>query len=134
MVDTIIRNFLGQFGSRILNIYLQNSLWINGLILLYSAALLIGRCAFRTILKNFCNAIFPGGFEKKSYSMNAVMKILNQTPQELWEKAMRSTSSIIISKPGSWIIYRKSPQTLQNLIDSTTILEFLSNFKMKKKT
>jgi hypothetical protein len=128
MVDFIVRSTLGQLGSKILDFYLLYSIWINGLILLYTAALILGRLAFRKILYSLCSAIVGDESEKQRLSAKAVLKAVSENPLQLQE-AMKKTSSFIISKPGSWVLYPKTANRLEELIDLETLTDFITKNK-----
>lgn len=128
MIDTFIRIALGPVGSKILDYYLVNALWINSIIFIYAAAVLIGRKTYIKTLKNISVYMIQEEPSLLKRSEITIEKILKQ--KEIpWDIVLRSSRFPLITKPGSWRIQPKTSSYAKKLINSHVIAEYISDHK-----
>ena len=116
MVDIFTRSMLGPWGQRLLDFYLANSLWINGLILLYFAILFLSRWNYRraqaAILAGLQARYAPTGGKK------SVREISGRLAQDgvPWEDGLRATAWPLIAGPRAIVPRLKTARALQQLL------------------
>ena len=125
MVDVIIRSFIGQWGGRILDFYVENSLWINGLILLYFVIIVFARRNYRTIIISLVLDL------KEKYGN----KLKGENPKQIsrqltrldipWEEALRTSSFPFVAPPGGFRPYLKNEKTFHKLLSNETLAEVI---------
>jgi hypothetical protein len=106
---------LGPWGQRLLDFYLANSLWINGLILLYFAVLFASRWNYRkaqaAILAGL-QARYPATTGKKA--ARDIRARLDQDGAP-WEEGLRATAWPFIAGPRGLLPRLKNARALQQL-------------------
>lgn len=125
MIDSFVRGLLGTSGSMLLDFYVANSLWINGLVLLYALGVVLARRAFdrsRHVLIALLRRDYAQHFEQRSAS--SVLNTLKRIPIP-WEQAAAGSSFPFITPPGSFRVHRKSPAALQRLLPLEALAELL---------
>jgi hypothetical protein len=125
MIDAFIRATLGPWGTAVLDFYISNSLWINGLILLYAFLVVLARRTFelgRHTLIASLRSSYDSQFEKKEPS--AVLKVLEKINIP-WDQALGSSYFPFVTPPGSIWIYPKSLVTIQKLLSLEQLAERL---------
>lgn len=113
MTDAITRGLLGDFGSRILDFYIENALWINAIILLYAVSLILakqGYAKITQIIKMELVAVY--GEEVQNKNVRWFNKTLERSPLD-WREISKKTWIPIVSnkKSSGWFI--KTPNALK---------------------
>jgi hypothetical protein len=125
MIDSFIRGILGPLGSRVLDFYIANGLWINGLLLLYALLVVFARRTFdlgrQSLVESIQKEYGPQIEHRKSESILKVLKHI-RIP---WERAMGSSPFPLITPPGSMLVYPKNLATFQRLVPPEKIAELL---------
>lgn len=125
MIDAFIRSFLGDWGSTLLDFYLENSLWINGILLLYVLIVVLSRRNYRITLYSLCNNL------KAKYNAQVNGKNRKQLERTLnrieipWDEALKSSSFPLIASPKGLLPHYKSTKTLQHLYPNETLVDTL---------
>lgn len=115
MVDIFTRSMLGPWGQRLLDFYLANSLWINGLILLYFAILFLSRWNYRR-----AQAAILAGLQAR-YGPTSGKKSAGEISGRLaqdgipWEDGLRATTWPLIAGPRGIVPRPKTARALQQL-------------------
>jgi hypothetical protein len=125
MIITFIRSTLGTFGSALLDFYVANSIWINGLILLYALLVALSRRSFdlsRQLLLSSLQSQYGKQFQKNR--PGSVLKTLKNTSVP-WEEALQRTSIPFMTPPGSIRIYPKNLETFQKFVPLEKLAELL---------
>ncbi len=125
MIFAFIRSTLGTFGNTLLDFYIANSIWINGLILLYALLVVVSRRSFdlsRQLLLSSLQSQYGQQFQKKR--PESVLKTLKKTSIP-WEEALRRTSIPFVTPPGSIRIYPKNLETFQKFMPLEKLAELL---------
>src|SRR4030042_4024219 len=112
MIEVVVRSMLGKGGSAFLDFYLQNSLWINGLIFLYAIILIISRMVYRQTLEYICawaDEKLTGGGTLEQKQLIAAIKRM-QIP---WDKATRTSVFPFIAHPSGLGISLRNQKTIE---------------------
>ena len=126
LIDTIIRGSLGKLGTALLDFYIQNALWINGLILIYVIILVLANQARKKIedgVKQFFQNEFGQDLTDKGASWFA--KNLERKPLD-WEQLSKLTWMPIISAKKSFGFKAKSSKSLSEIFTPEYISELFS--------
>ena len=125
MIDAFIRSFIGEWGSALLDFYIENSLWINGILLLYVLLIVLSRRNYRIVLYSLCvslNTKYQS--QVKGKDRNQLVRILNKI-EIPWDDALKSSSFPMITSPRGLLPKYKNIKTLQRLYSNETLVETL---------
>ena len=125
MIFGFIRSTLGTFGNVLLDFYIANSIWINGLILLYALLVVLSRRSFdlsRQLLLSSLQSQYGNQLQKKG--PGSVLKTLKKTNIP-WKEALGRTSIPFLTPPGSIRIYPKNLETFQKFVPLEKLAELL---------
>ena len=125
MIYEFIRATLGTFGDVLLDFYIANDIWINGLVLLYGLLVVLARHSFnlgqQLILSSLQSQI---GREFRQKNSGAILKTLKNTNIP-WEVALKRSSFPFMTPPGSIRIYWKNLNTFQRFLPPEKLAELL---------
>ncbi|MGW8144810.1 MAG: hypothetical protein ACWGN2_10475 [Anaerolineales bacterium] len=125
MVDVIVRSFIGQWGQKILDFYQNNSLWINGLILLYFLMIIFSRRNYRFIIISLVEDLKRKyGSQLKGDNPNQISKRLKRM-EIPWEQALSTSSFPFVTPPGGFRPYMKNEKTFQKLLSDEVLAEVI---------
>lgn len=125
MIDAIVRNFLGEAGSQLLDLYQANSLWINGALLLYALVVFLGRASYKSLLREITSLLLADetvSYRKKSISSLEKMFTRTDLP---WEKALAEINFPFLSPPGSLRPYIKNRANASKLISPEILAQHI---------
>lgn len=126
MINIFIRGTLGPLGVAVLDFYIANSLWINGLVLLYGLLVVLARRSFelsRQFLITSLQSKYGSRFEQRK--PEAVLRALKKLSIP-WEQALGSSSFPFVTPPGSIRIFPKKLATLQKLLPLEILAQHLT--------
>ena len=124
MVDGFIRSMIGDWGGAMLDFYIANDLWINGLILAYALLVGLGRYGFNRSV-NFLLAHLRGTLKVDiAAKSNAELAGLIKRAKLPWDETAR-TAFPWLTPPGSFRPYLRSRATLEKLIPPELLAEQL---------
>lgn len=129
MFDIIIRSFIGDAGGKLLDFYLEYSLIINGIILLYFVLILIGRRNFGRVLETIVGKL------RNDYGSQMNIKNPKQLSAALkridipWDEGVNSIFFPIITSPGSFRPYLNNEGNLQKLISNDILADTLITYQ-----
>lgn len=126
MIDGFIRGTLGPLGVTVLDFYIANSIWINGLVLLYALLVVLARRSFdlsRQSLIAFLQRSHGQQFDQGN--PRSILKALKKISIP-WDQAVGSSSFPFLASPGSIWIYPRNPATLQKLLPLEKLAELLA--------
>ena len=125
MIYAFIRATLGTAGSSVLDFYVANSLWINGLLLLYALLVVFARRTFDLCQQRLVLSL------KGQYGMQAekqrpapFLRALKNASIP-WEHALSRSSFPFMTPPGSIRIYRKNLETFRRFLPLEKLVELL---------
>lgn len=113
MFDAIIRGTLGNFGSAILDFYIDNALWINTILLFYALFLVFAKRGYtriREIIKHELIAHYGEGISEKS-ERNFIKAV--ERFQFDWQALAKETKTPILSTEKALYFRFKSPAYLE---------------------
>lgn len=113
MFDAIIRGTLGNFGSAILDFYIDNALWINTVLLFYALFLVFAKRGYtriREIIKHELIAHYGEGISEKS-ERNFIKAV--ERFQFDWQALAKETKTPILSTEKALYFRFKSPAYLE---------------------
>ena len=125
MIFGFIRSTIGTFGNALLDFYIANSIWLNGLLLLYALLVVFSRRSFdlsQQLLLSSLQSQYGKQLQKKR--PGSVLKMLKETKIP-WEEALQRTSIPFMTPPGSIRIYRKNLETFQKFVSLEKLAELL---------
>jgi hypothetical protein len=125
MVNAFIRSMIGSWGNVILDFYLANGFWINGLLLLYALLVVFSRRNFDNSLQLLLFSLqkeFGEQFAKKG--PGSLMEILKKAAIP-WAAALTKSPLPFITPPGSFRLYPKNAQTFQKFITLEKLVDLL---------
>ena len=129
MFDIIIRSFIGDAGGRLLDFYLEHSLIINGIILLYFIFILIGRRNYGRVLeKVVSNLNGEHTTQLKSNNPKQLVSALKRMDIP-WKEGVDSTFFPIITPPGSFRPYLKNEANLEKLYTNDILAVTLIDYQ-----
>lgn len=125
MVDVVVRSFIGQWGQRILDLYLENSLWINGLVLLYFLMIVFARRNYRFIIISLVEDLKGQyGSQLKGDNPKQIGKQLTRI-EIPWDTALNTSSFPFVTPPGGFRPYLKNERTFHKLLSNETLAEVI---------
>jgi hypothetical protein len=125
MVDVIVRSFIGEWGQRILDFYQTNSLWINGLVLLYFLIIIFARRNYRLIIISLVEDLKDKyDSQLKGDNPHQISKKLNRL-EIPWEKALTTSSFPLVTPPGRFRPYLKNEKTFHKLLSNDLLAEVI---------
>jgi hypothetical protein len=129
MVYVVVRSFLGPWGSALLDYYVQNSLYINGIILLYVLLLTISRRNYLSI----SNLLIRDLNDKISYNKDEKIQIRTMLSkiQIPWNDYIKATLFPFITPPKGWVFHLKTVQNMQKFYSPEWLAEAIIKEKAK---
>jgi hypothetical protein len=126
MIDAIIRGMLGEAGSALLDLYLENAYWINAIVFIYAILLLIAKLGYQKIVTAIKSAMVDRfGEEIRNKNEKWYKKALEKNSLD-WEKISNQTWIPIISIKGALGFRIKTPKNLRNTFTPETIYEAIT--------
>lgn len=122
MIDAFLRSIIGSWGNWLLDQYIANSLWINGLVLGYALLVGLARRNFQATLQFFLTYLeqkYTAQFKSKSQQQMA--RFLKQVALP-WQQALKHTPFPLLSPPNSLWVYPKTEAQLRKMFSA----EFLA--------
>lgn len=125
VIYNFVRSTLGASGAAVLDFYVLNSLWINGLVLLYALLVVLSRRTFDLSRQSLVASLQSRyGREFEGEKPRSVLKALKKIGIP-WDQALGSSSFPFMAPPGSIRIYSKNPATLQKLLPLEKLADLL---------
>ena len=125
MIYAFIRATLGTAGAAVLDFYVANSLWINGLILLYALLVVFARRTFDLCQQGLVSSLQDQyGMQFQKQKSAPLLRIL-KTASIPWEHALGRSSFPFMTPPGSIRVYPKNLETFQRFLPLEKLAELL---------
>ena len=125
MVDALIRSFIGQTGSTLLDFYIAHSLTINGILLLYAAVLFASRRTYSKTRRALIAELEENyGYQMKKKRRSQLLKTLKKTGLP-WQVASQASRFPLITGPTGFLIYPKTLRRLKGLFDIESLADSL---------
>jgi len=126
MVDVVIRELLGDWGSSLLDTYLKYSLYINSAILFYVLLIILSRRSYRQILESLKSNLrnrYQAQIRNKDYRSIAATLDRNGIP---WEQALSASKFPFIAHPRGLTIHTRSARNLEKMISVNSLASSLA--------
>ncbi len=123
MIDAFIRSILGDWGNVLLDFYIANSLWINGIILLYALLVVLAHRNYKQITSSvvlFLNEKYGSQLQKKGKGSLVQMVKKARIP---WKVILKKSWIPFITPPGSIRLYLSNEKTIDKLLPLEKIAE-----------
>ena len=124
MVDVVVRGFLGGPGVALLDFYLAQSLWINGLLILYVALVAIGRRNYRLLRRCLLTQLeleLGGNQQTRRQIERRLGKM--ELP---WDTVLAASRFPLVALPSGWLLRPKNRRTLQAFFTPQKLTELLA--------
>ncbi len=123
MIDAILRSMIGSWGNWLLDQYIANALWINGLILIYALLVVLARRNFQMTLQFFLEHLQKEyGAQLQGKNKRQVTKFLSRVTLP-WQAALQSVSLPFITPPNSVRLYLNTEATLRKIFQPEILAE-----------
>lgn len=122
MIDAFLRSIIGSWGNWLLDQYIANSLWINGLVLGYALLVGLARRNFQATQQFFLTYLeqkYTAQF--KSKNQQQMTRFIKHVALP-WQQALKHTMFPFLSPPNSLWIYPKTEARLRQMFSA----EFLA--------
>ena len=124
MVDLVVRSVLGPWGSMLLDAYIQNSLWINSILVIYALVVIFSRRNYSRILTQFAQHLSATNTFKKNQAQHIQKQL--QKAGIPWDAALGFSSFPFIAPPGSLRLYSANPKSLQKTMTDEILAETIA--------
>jgi hypothetical protein len=125
MIDAFIRSILGDWGNALLDFYIANSLWINGIILLYALLVILAQRNYKRITSSaliFLNEKYGSQLQKKGKGSLVQMMKKAGIP---WNEIIKRSWNPFLTPPGSIRLYLSNEKTIDKLLPLEKIAELI---------
>ena len=129
MIDAIIRGSFGAFGSALLDFYIQYSLWINGIILVYTLILVIAKRGYSVIKDAILQKVIQQHGETVLLkNENNFRRVMARTDLD-WESISQQTKIPIFSTSKSFLFRIKSSTSIKETFTPEKIYSLIMDLK-----
>ncbi len=125
MINVIIRSMIGTWGNVLLDQYIANGFWINGLILLYALLVILSRRNYDNNLRSLVielQNLYGDQIAKKG--AGSILAKLKNSPIP-WEGSLKISAFPFLTPPGSVRLYQNNPQNFEKFVPLETLAELL---------
>lgn len=127
----IIKGFIGDLGLKLIDLYYQNSMWINGVVLVYALVIFIAwknyRNVYDFIIQDLSEKIAP---KAKTWSKNEVTRNLKSI-EIPWIEARKKIKIPFLAKTDHFIPTIASVETIQKLFPQDDLIKILHEINKK---
>jgi len=130
MIYAFIRSFLGDFGRAVMDFYIQNSLWINTLLLGYALLVVIAHRNYFIALEKIFTHMRTSN---EKFTQEGIIKLTGNDHKKInWEEIRKSIKFPLISEPRSWGIKWINSSYLQREFTMEKLNQFLKIARIKE--
>ncbi len=131
LVMGIVQGFIGTAGMKILDFYISNSLWINGIILFYALIIFTAWKNYRTIyfflLESLTEQMAP---KAKTWSKSEVTRNIKNV-EIPWSAARKKALIPLIAKTDYFIPSLVSEDVIKNLFPQEFLIKIVQESNKK---
>ncbi len=130
MIYAFVRSLIGNFGRALMDFYIENSLWINGLILGYALLVVFAhRNYFAALEKIFLHL----RSSNEKLQREGLVKLTENDHKKInWTEIHSQVKFPLISPPKSWGLKLSSAALLQKEFSLENLNEFLKAAHTRK--
>lgn len=125
MLNFLVRSTLGSWGSLLLDFYLANSMWINGIILFLVLLNVLGRRTYEAILACLQAQLLEAGVELRKAKNTAMMQRYLDKGGIRWEELSTRGWFPFVSVPGKFLMVVKNPANLEKIYSAECLMNSL---------
>ncbi len=125
MIDAFLRSTIGTWGNAALDFYIANSLWINGLFLLYALLVVLSRRNYNRNLNQILGYLkekYGSQLDKKGSGSLVSMIKKSNIP---WAETLKHSKMPFLTPPGSIRLYLSNVNNLQRFLTFEKIAALL---------
>jgi hypothetical protein len=115
MIDSLVRGVLGTAGSRLLDFYLQHSLWINILLFTYAMLVVFARRNYSQVAQYILAGFIQQHGDKLSKKSPKEIRTLLSKWKIPWESGMQAGWFPFVSSPQGLLLRLRSVRTFQKI-------------------
>jgi len=123
MIDALIRGALGTTGTRLLDFYIQNSLWINVLLFTYAILVVVARRNYGQVAHHILADFLQKHGDKLARKSPKEIRALLLKWKIPWESGMQAGWFPFISFPQGILLRIKSDKTFQKIFPIDVLVE-----------
>ena len=130
MIYAFVRSLIGNFGRALMDFYIENSLWINGLILGYALLIVFAHRNYYAALEKIFLHLHSSN---EKFQREGLVKLTQSDHQKIkWSEIHSLVKFPLISPPKSWGLKLSSAAYLQKEFSIDQLNEFLKAAHSKK--
>jgi hypothetical protein len=125
MIDAFIRSILGKWGNIALDFYIANSLWINGILLIYALLVVLSRRNFKSVTErilSFLTEKYGSQLQKKGTGSLVLMIKKANIP---WDDILKRPWNPFISPPGSIRLFLSNQRSIEKFLPLEKIADLI---------
>jgi hypothetical protein len=123
----IIKGFIGNWGMKAIDLYMANSLWINGILLLYALIISTSWRNYETLKNHLMRSVTNQLDQKrKSWSKAEISKSI-MNAQISWESTKKQIRIPIIAKSGTYLPIYASVHAIEKLFPKEELINSIRN-------
>ncbi len=123
MIDALIRGTLGTAGALLLDLYLQNSLWINALLFTYAILVVIARRNYGQVALCILAGFIQEHGDKLSKKSPKEIRTLLSKWKIPWQEGMQAGWFPFVSSPQGLLLRVRSVRTFQKIFTMDRLVE-----------
>jgi hypothetical protein len=130
MIYAFVRSLIGSFGRALMDFYIQNSLWINALILGYALLVVFAHRNYYIVLEKIFTQLRSSN---EKFQREGLVKLTTNDYKKIdWQEIHRSVKFPLISEPKSWGIHLTGESFFQKQFTLEKLNEFLKSARNRK--
>jgi len=123
MVRGLIEGLLGDFGTSILNFYEANSLWINGIILLYGIVIVLSWSNYKSIRRSLVFSTVEQLRQKSEAELREAPARLLGSVVIPWDETMKRTWFPLVADQTAFLPRRLNLERLQKILSPEDLVK-----------
>ena len=123
MIDALVRGALGTTGTRLLDFYIQNSLWINVLLFTYAILVIIARRNYGQVAQSILAEFLKKHGDKLARKSPNEIRALLLKWKIPWENGRHAGWFPFISSPQGILLRLKSDKTFQRIFPIDVLVQ-----------
>lgn len=130
MIYAFIRSYIGGFGRALMDFYIQNSLWINGILLAYALLVVFAHRNYLVALEKIFTQVRSSN---EKYFSEGIKKLTSSDYKKInWEAIRALVKFPLISEPHSWGIKWVSVESIKKEFSMDRLNGLLTSAREKK--
>jgi hypothetical protein len=125
MLNYLVRTTLGPWGSAVLDFYLANSLWINGIIMLLVLGNVLGSRTYFAIFHQLKKQLMAKGLDLQKGSTVAAMEKILTKGDVAWGELSKTGWFPLINVPGHFFPVMKNPANLEKFFNADYLIKIV---------